>query len=330
MTRVRSLLLLMLGLAVFHDGYAQTAWERYVSHPTSSNAKAVKRVDDYSASARASANFQADLEILENQVLAGDREAVRLVFRAAMADRVLEHYLYRILGRLARVNARVFLEELQRSGSKDDPAIVVGTTGEAYADRLAARAHELRARAAALQQIPDRGLVELRDKCVGILQERAATLEALSSSAFRSQVAILDAWLGPRLVRSCTRHGPQAEKFWDPKFDEIMAAERRLPLYLERARDCGTSLHPVNRYLRQYVGIVVNGRRLLYLNAFEAENYTMIKKLVPEIANWRTHPYDKCHAGMDHWGVEYDVEKEAFANLICNYGPPPGRESIRR
>ena len=310
MTRPFATVLLAAALGTAH---AQTDWERYMAQPTPANARAVATID-YSVDAPQP--LFDHLAVLERQVAGGEREAVRLALRVSQTEPVLLQYLYPMVGKLAQSRPRVFLEELQRADRREQRELVL---------TLRAEAPELRARAASLKGIPDPALAALRNESIVALERRASVLEGLAKSALAGQVAILDAWFGAKLAGPCSRPGPHAQGFWNPGFEEISAAEERLASFLAAAKQCG-QMQPAQRYLRQYVGVFVDGRRRLYLNAFEAESYASMKKIAPDIADWRTHPYDACHGGPAFFGAEYDLETASFTNLACSAGAPAPKE----
>jgi hypothetical protein len=70
----------------------------------------------------------------------------------------------------------------------------------------------------------------------------------------------------------------------------------------------GAHIERPERYYRQYVGIVVAKRKLIYINAFCDDNPLPI---------WRERIVDVCDGGCS-WGVVYDVEKETFSDLKMN------------
>jgi hypothetical protein len=65
--------------------------------------------------------------------------------------------------------------------------------------------------------------------------------------------------------------------------------------------------HP-EKYYRQYVGIVVKDRRLIYINAFCDEQPP---------SGWRERVVDVCDGGCS-WGAVYDVTTGDFADLEMN------------
>jgi hypothetical protein len=300
--------------AHFGAAHAQTDWERYVAQPNPVNARSVNSIE-YSADAPQP--LADHLAVLEKQVLAGEREAVRLAYRVAQTEPVLLPFLYPMIGRLAQARPRVFLEELQRADRREQRELVL---------TLKAEAPELRARAAALRGATDAPLAALREEAIAALQRRATVLEGLARNALADQVTIVDAWFGRRLIGPCSRPGPSVQGFWNPGYEEIAAAEERLASFLAGTKHCGGTMHPAPRYLRQYVGIFVDGRRRLYLNAFEADSYASMKKIEPNIGDWKTHPYDTCHGGNAFFGAEFDLEQASFANLSCSAAAPTPKE----
>ena len=89
-------------------------------------------------------------------------------------------------------------------------------------------------------------------------------------------------------------------------------------------------------YFRQYVGVVHEGRRYIYLNGFPTDSvredvqlYGELKaKNSPALAGmpsyladanyWREHAIVVCDGGYVYWGVEYDPVTHEFSNLSEN------------
>jgi len=68
----------------------------------------------------------------------------------------------------------------------------------------------------------------------------------------------------------------------------------------------GQVADPEDFYM-QYIGIVVKGKRLIYINAFAFE----------EPPSWKEHAVITCDGGVD-WGVLYDPETGKFSDLAIN------------
>jgi hypothetical protein len=137
------------------------------------------------------------------------------------------------------------------------------------------------------------------------------TLTTLSADGTRS--AILPESAAAELLKgTCSRSGPpKFEKTWTPTADDVKAMESQFAR-LERMavkRKLG-QMQPVTSYYRQYVGIVVGGRKLIYINAFCGD-----EKDHP--ADWRDKPVMNCDGGCD-WGVVYDTVSRTFSHLEIN------------
>src|SRR5262245_27519624 len=68
------------------------------------------------------------------------------------------------------------------------------------------------------------------------------------------------------LDRLCSRAGPgRVSGGWNPTAQQIAQAEQALPPFVRANR---RPKEPVGESFRQYVGVVISGKRLIYLNAF--------------------------------------------------------------
>lgn len=119
------------------------------------------------------------------------------------------------------------------------------------------------------------------------------------------------------MLRQCSRDAPApGEAGWTPLAGDIIALEAALPTMLaaQIARRPAFASAP-HGWLRQYVGIVRDGRRTIYGN------------FVPKGAGagrWRTEPIIVCDGGESFFGAEYDVVAKRFTQVAFN-GPPMGR-----
>ena len=110
----------------------------------------------------------------------------------------------------------------------------------------------------------------------------------------------------------CSRNGPKVDGSWKPTKDDIELLESSISLISKlKSEDSRLAVHIANpsSYYRQYLGIVVDGRRLIYLNAF-----------APGLlrSDWRERFVDICDGGTAVWGVLYDPEKREFSKLTTN------------
>ena len=74
------------------------------------------------------------------------------------------------------------------------------------------------------------------------------------------------------VARLCSRSAlPKVDGSWEPTTADVTAMEKRLseiPKLQSKAADSGVPVKDPRRYYRQYVGVVVAGRKLIYINAF--------------------------------------------------------------
>jgi hypothetical protein len=118
-----------------------------------------------------------------------------------------------------------------------------------------------------------------------------------------------------QIARPCSRPGPpKFDDVWEPTQADIAEMEAHFG-WLRRLRSTvcclpGAQVRNVNDYFRQYVGIVVNGRRLIYINAFAADEEP------PK--SWTHHPINFCDGGTGSWGALYDPATHRFSDLAFN------------
>jgi hypothetical protein len=110
----------------------------------------------------------------------------------------------------------------------------------------------------------------------------------------------------------CSRPGPKVAGTWDPLVQDILNLESHLGeiarLKAHGAIPGAQIAHP-EESKRQYLGIVVDGERQIYINAFA-------RGVVPK--NWRERFVTICDGGAGVWGVLYDPQTGAFSDLETN------------
>lgn len=111
-----------------------------------------------------------DVFALAPAAKAGDRKSIRSLFALyAGSDGAVMEEIDIALGATIRKHARMFLEELKRSGRNELRGALdgmLGNTGEEFVDRVHARLEEMKSRRASLAAVSDRGLLALRDQCL--------------------------------------------------------------------------------------------------------------------------------------------------------------------
>jgi hypothetical protein len=154
---------------------AGTTWEDFVARPAPEKAGVVQGIE-YSSAGDLDRRLDADLAILETQVLAGDREAVGLAFRLlGRSDGRPAEGLSVLLGRLARVHPALFLEALQANrAAVARLEALLGGLGAPYVDRQEARLYELQCRREALLGVENVELKPVREECLEALRKLMA------------------------------------------------------------------------------------------------------------------------------------------------------------
>lgn len=118
---------------------------------------------------------------------------------------------------------------------------------------------------------------------------------------------VLPPSLGQRLLHPCSRNAPKTKlSFWQPKGSELDELERALEPYLLSLAREGKELPPAGSYDRQYIGIVVGGRKLVYGNFFPPT----FREFEPA-----HRVIDTCDPGPKLWGIVFDPASKKFSKL---------------
>jgi hypothetical protein len=105
------------------------------------------------------------------------------------------------------------------------------------------------------------------------------------------------------LTRQCSRTTPRPEGAWQPLPSDIAKLEPGLANLL-----IAQKVQP-GAYYRQYGGLTVGGRHLIYVNG--------VRNAVVR-ADWRSNAISICDGGALAFGVEYDPATGAFAHFAFN------------
>jgi hypothetical protein len=113
----------------------------------------------------------------------------------------------------------------------------------------------------------------------------------------------------PKVVKSCNPEiPPDITGYWTPSIADAQQMEALLPDFLLNS--------PIHRqfsdYYRQYVGVIADGRKLVYVNAFITPSEWHV--------DWRTEPVAVCGGGSDYWRVAFDPQTKQFSHWDVN-GP---------
>jgi hypothetical protein len=136
----------------------------------------------------------------------------------------------------------------------------------------------------------------------------------LAGITVSEQSVILPAQFGQQLVQDCGHVSPIAADisgYWSPTTDDAKQMEQALPTYLKHSE----VQRPFADYYRQYVGIVVGSKRLVFVSAFT--------KQLPSgepVADWTDRPVTVCGGSTDAWRVAFDPQTKQFSHWDVN-GP---------
>lgn len=150
---------------------------------------------------------------------------------------------------------------------------------------------------------------------VGIYGSLASNAWAIDPVIVSDRAVILTPEQAPRLMKPCSRPGPdKVSGFWMPTASDVALMEKELPAFMSKSG----IRHPVSDYCRQYVGVISNGRKVIYINALpvsDAED----KDIDPEDRmQWKKEPAIVCDGGPEFWGAEFDLLAKEFLHLEGN------------
>lgn len=147
----------------------------------------------------------------------------------------------------------------------------------------------------------------------------------LSTSAFTqnnyfkpSHSITLDKSTGERLLNQCSRWAPKnASDFWTPNEKDIQAIELKFKKILRLKTPNRQTVSNLDKFAFQYLGLTIDGKRFIYVNAFCIGNEADDSKFQMH-EKWRTDPIVMCDGGDCYWGVLFDLKKLKFKDLSIN------------
>jgi hypothetical protein len=151
-----------------------------------------------------------------------------------------------------------------------------------------------------------------RSRRIEMVAALLAIFGIIANSQEAKKSAVLPDNQSSRVTQLCSRGGPsKIDGSWTPSKEDVEKLESDLArvakLRSKGGIRGGQVKHP-ERYYRQYLGIIVGHRKLIYVNAIcESE----------PPPSWREQLSDVCDGGCN-WGVEYDVTTRTFSNLQMN------------
>lgn len=126
-------------------------------------------------------------------------------------------------------------------------------------------------------------------------------------------------------MKQCSRATPEATGAWTPTTAQLQEVESQLPQLANLAAQQGISESFGDRTasFRQYLGVIVDGHRFIYINAaVSKEKPAKVAKRASQSTGTpfqaEPKPIIVCDGGNHFWGVLYDPETKKFSQLKTN------------
>lgn len=124
----------------------------------------------------------------------------------------------------------------------------------------------------------------------------------------------------PERISQCSRAVPQKIKsFWMPSQTDAEDLESHFNnIYSLRSKDggiIGAKLESLNRYAFQYLGVIINDEKYIYINAFSNDLLELYKRYNNDLSHELVRV---CDGGMSFWGALYNVRTKQFSDLAFN------------
>jgi hypothetical protein len=108
----------------------------------------------------------------------------------------------------------------------------------------------------------------------------------------------------------CSRVGfPESDVAWTPSADDIKQMEARLGSLDAELALASRHTRSLNDYYRQYIGVALGNRRLIYINALHQRGVDSM---------WQRQAFNICDGGLAAWGAIYDVDAASFEDFRTN------------
>ena len=151
-------------------------------------------------------------------------------------------------------------------------------------------------------------MAESKLAMIGIL----LLLSSVTYGQAKKPSVLLPATAAQSVSHFCSRAGiPKVSGSWHPTQTELERLESHL-MRISKLKS-GDELKQVQigqpaAFYRQYIPIVVGGRKLIYINAF---SWT-------PASYWQERIMDRCDTGPSGWGVLYEPRTGQFSHLRTN------------
>lgn len=121
--------------------------------------------------------------------------------------------------------------------------------------------------------------------------------------------------LDETILEQCTRSVPEIEGTWNPSLKLTRQIEIDLPALngktAEKLPGAEEWVLDVSKYTYQYAGVVVEGKQLIYINAFHN-----LHKVHSD--DWQIRRVNVCYGFVHYWGALYDPDTRTFSDWTYN------------
>jgi hypothetical protein len=106
----------------------------------------------------------------------------------------------------------------------------------------------------------------------------------------------------------------QAQGYWTPRQEDVLEIEEELPVYLKEQapKESADLWKRLSDYKRQYVGIIVDGKKKIWINFFH--NAFVEESRI----NWQKEPVLVSDGGDHFFNIIYDLKERTFSDLLIN------------
>ncbi len=163
------------------------AWKSYISNPNEKNALVVYDLLPSKGHVRKENSnkiveqlIQSNISILEEQILEGNANSLKVVFRLfTISGGAFSEELQIIIGELIKINPYLFLKELKIHSHLVDLEKLLCNCGPKYWRDIDVYNQELIERKQAITTVDDPKLVEIKDKSINLLNANIEHLKTI-------------------------------------------------------------------------------------------------------------------------------------------------------
>ena len=135
--------------------------------------------------------------------------------------------------------------------------------------------------------------------------------------------AILDSTQTKSLMRQCSRTSyPKVKNYWNPTPNDIEQLENNFKkLYMDTLKTYyrfGKNIDSLQHSGFQYVGIIIDRKKYIYINAFPLSLMKFYKEHKELNKDFYKSPVVMCDGGPRFWGALFDIETQQFSDLSFN------------